>query len=320
MQELPVNRFGQTPLNTSVLAYGAMSIGDDPELAGGVAPSLLHALDSGVNVIDTARIYPGSEDIIRATLRAWRGPRPLISTKVQTQCLDAWRFPHPIAQAYTAQSIRRSVDASLLALGVETLDIVHLHQWHYPWTHEPEWLHTLQTLRSQGKLRHIAVSAQDHEHDALLELVSRNMVDGVQLILNLFESRPLNAVLPLAQARGLGVIARCVLDSGGLSGVLSSADFLQRRFLQHAPFEEYNQRLQRLQAQMCPRYADNLAQLALRFAAFAPGVSTITLGLPGRDLVDSAVAALKLGPLHPDAMALIRREHVWTKNFYERLL
>jgi aryl-alcohol dehydrogenase-like predicted oxidoreductase len=317
----PLHRsFGRSGIEVSALAYGAMSIAADPGLADGVAPSLLRALERGVNLIDTARIYPGSEEIIRKTLAAWHGPRPLLSTKLQSRCEDAWRFPHPIAEAYTPQSIRRSVEESLAALGVETLDIVHLHQWHHAWTDEPAWLETLQALRREGKLRFIAVSAQDHEHDALLEIVSRGSVDGVQLILNLFESRPLNAVLPLAEARGVGVIGRCVMDSGGLSGTLTPADFAARRFLQHAPFDLYAARLGALERAFCPAHADGLAELSLRFAAHAPGVATVTLGLPSVRLVDDAIAMLAKGPLAAEAFTAIHREHVWTKNFYERLL
>ncbi|WP_077034371.1 aldo/keto reductase [Pelomonas sp. KK5] len=312
--------FGHSGLLVSSLAYGAMSITADPGIAAGVAPSLLRALERGVNLIDTARIYPGSEALVRSSLAAWRGPRPLISTKLQTRCLDAWRFPHPLHEAYTPASIRQSVDESLAALGVETLDIVHLHQWHYGWTHEPDWLETLQALRREGKLRCIAVSAQDHEHDALLELVSRRMVDGIQLIVNLFESRPLNAVLPLAEARGVGVIGRCVMDSGGLAGGLGREDFAARRFLQHAPYDEYRRRLDRMEAALCPQHAGSLAELALRFAAFAPGVSSITLGTSTAAWVDQALAVLDKGPLAQEAVRLIAREHVWSKNFYEELL
>lgn len=320
MTSLPQNAYGHTGLHVSVLTYGAMSVTADLDVIDGVAPSLLRALERGVNLIDTARIYPGSEEIVRKTLAVWRGPRPLISTKVQTQCLDAWRFHHPLREAYTPQSIRKSVEDSLRALGTETLDIVHLHQWHYGWTHELEWLDALHTLRAQGKLRFVAISAQDHEHDALLEVMSRNLVDGVQLILNIFESRPLNAAIPLARERGIGVIGRCVMDSGGLSGALTREDFLARRFLEHAPFSEYEQRLGALRQALCPRFASNVAELALRFAAFGDGVSTITLGLPSTPLVDQTIGVLERGPLDPEAIELIRREHVWTKNFYEKLL
>jgi aryl-alcohol dehydrogenase-like predicted oxidoreductase len=312
--------YGSSGLNVSAIAYGAMSLAQDPEIRKGVAPSLLRALERGVNLIDTARVYPGSEALIASTLRAWSGPRPLISTKLQSACRDAYRFYHPSQAAYPRRQIEQSVEESLVALGVERLDIVHVHQWHYLWTHEPEWLDALRLLREQGKVGCIAISAQDHEHDALLEMVSRGSIDGVQVIFNVFESRPLSALLPLAAKRGVGVIARCVYDSGGLSDALSDADFAGRRFLQLAPVAQYRARLQELRERFIPQHAGSIAELALRFVLSAPQVSAATLGLSSARLVDAAMSAAARGPLPADVVELLRREHVWTRNFYERLL
>lgn len=312
--------YGASGLEVSVLTYGAMGVRADPGLKDGVAPSLIAALERGVNLIDTARVYPGSEEIVAATLRAWTGPAPLISTKLRSEARDAWRFPHPVAEAYPPDAIRRSVEESLRALSVERLDIVHLHQWWYGWLSDLSWLETLHALRDEGKLGLIAISVQDHEHDAALELVSRGLVDGVQAIVHLFESRPANAFLPLARAKGVGVIARCVLDSGGLGERLTREAFAARPFLKHAPYEEYQARVEALEARFTPGVAASLPELAIRFAASLEGVSTLTLGMPDRRFVEAAVEALAAGPLPAEAVTAIRREHVWTRNFYERLL
>lgn len=304
----------------SALAFGAMGIAYDPALRNGISGSLLHALDQGVTLIDTARAYPESESIIARTLREWRGAAPVISTKLAPANRDGFRFGGPIGDYYKPADIVASVDRSLAALAVERLDIVHLHQWHYRWTHEPEWLDTLAGLKQAGKIGLIAVSAQDHEHDALLEIVSRRMVDGVQLILNLFESRPMNSLLPRAAERGVGVIARCVLDSGGLAGPLSDAEFASRPFLKHAPPSEYRRRSEALAKRFVPDLAASLPELAIRFALSPGAVSSLTLGLAGRDQVDAAIAAVAAGPLPDAAVMEIRRHHVWTKNFYEALV
>ena len=316
---MDVRSYGKSGLQISAIAYGAMTLAADPQLRDGVAPSLLRALERGVTLIDTARVYPKSEELIASTLRAWRGPRPIISTKLHSASRDAYRFHCPIADAYPLQRIRESVEGSLRALDVEQLDIVHLHQWHYLWTHERCWLDTLHALREEGKIRCIAISAQDHEHDALLEIVSAGLVDGVQVIFNVFESRPMSALLPLARERGVGVIARCVYDNGGLSGTLSAEEFLARRFLQHAPYEQYRVRLDELTHRFIPVEAGSIAELALRFVLSAPGVSAATLGMPETRLVDAAVDAAERGPLSAATVDGIRREHVWTRNFYERL-
>jgi aryl-alcohol dehydrogenase-like predicted oxidoreductase len=316
---LDVRSYGKSGLDVSSIAYGAMTLAADPQIRDGVAPSLLRALERGVTLIDTARVYPKSEELIASTLRAWSGPRPIISTKLHSASRDAYRFHCPIAEAYPPQRIRESVEGSLRALGVEQLDIVHLHQWHYLWTHERSWLDTLHALREERKIRCIAISAQDHEHDAVLEIVSAGLVDGVQVIFNVFESRPLSALLPLARERGVGVIARCVYDSGGLSGMLTPEEFRARRFLQHAPYEQYQARLDELARRFIPAEADSISELALRFALSVLGVSAATLGMPETRLVDAAIDAAERGPLSTATVEAIRREHVWTRNFYERL-
>ena len=68
-----------------------------------------------------------------------------------------------------------------------------------------------------------------------------------------------------------------------------------------------------------PAEAGSIAELALRFALSVPGVSAATLGMPEVDLVDAAIDAAERGPLAPTTVEAIRREHVWTRNFYERL-
>ncbi|MFC3077752.1 aldo/keto reductase [Phenylobacterium terrae] len=316
---MELRSYGATGLSVSPLAYGAMTVRSDPALKDGVAPSLLAALEAGVTLIDTARAYPDSEAIIAATLKVWGGPKPLISTKLRSRSREAYRVYRPAHEAYPAEAIRDSVEASLRALQVDALDIVHLHQWHYAWTHELGWLETLQRLREAGKLRSIAVSVQDHEHDAALELVSRGLVDGVQAIVHVFESRPANALLPLARTRGAGVIARCALDSGGLTGEFGEAEFAARTFLKHAPFGEYAARLAALREAFVPDVAGTLTELALRFVLSLPGVSSLALGMAERRFVDAALEAVRRGPLPAEAVDAIRREHVWTRNFYERL-
>ena len=312
--------YGDSGLTVSALCYGAMTIAQDPDLHDDVAPSLLRALEGDVRLVDTARVYPRSEAIVAATLKAWRGERPVISTKLAPLSAATFRECRPIAEAFTPASIRRSVEDSLTALDVATLDIVHLHQWWHPWTYEDEIFATLDALRREGKIGYAAISVGDHEHDAALEAVSRRRVDGIQLIVNLFESRPLASILPLAGLRGVGVIARCALDSGGLTGTLTEADFRARLFLKYAPFGDYAARLHALAERFVPAVAPTLADLALRFALSAPGVSAVTIGMPSVAMVDACLAAVRQGPLPDEAMAAIRREHVWTKNFYERLL
>ena len=66
--------------------------------------------------------------------------------------------------------------------------MLQLHQWYYRWSHDSEWLERSRRCAARQD-RFIGVSAQDHEHDAVLKLVDDRLVDAVQLVLNAFESR-----------------------------------------------------------------------------------------------------------------------------------
>lgn len=308
--------FGTSGLHVSPVTFGAMRITPDDDGASSV---LLHALERGVTAIDTARNYGESEAIVGRTLRQWRGPRPLIATKVKPLDTSNWRFHVPIEAQFTPASIVASVDASLETLGVERIDYLQLHQWYYSWSHAPDWLETMHRLQAHGKIGHFGVSAQDHEHDGVLKVVDDRMVDGVQIVLNAFESRPLVSVVPLALTRGVGVVARSVFDhSGGLAGAATRETLARDVKLSAASPEivtEYLSRIDRLR-QEARAHGLSLAALSVRFALSHPGVSTLAISMTTTAQVDEAIAAAAEGPLPDDLFARVCRDHVWVKNFY----
>jgi aryl-alcohol dehydrogenase-like predicted oxidoreductase len=309
--------FGKTGYQTSPIAFGAMRINANSQ---GCSPELLYSLENGINFIDTARNYGESESIVGKTLKQWKGDPPFISTKVKPLDTGNWRFYVPVEKQFTPQSIVESVESSLRTLGVECIDLVQLHQWYYLWGHRTEWIETLKSLQEQGKIKHIGVSAQDHEHDAVLGLIESNSIDAVQLFVNAFESRPFVSAIPLAEQRDVGVIARCVFDhSGALAGaanreMLESTDVK----LSHASpsiVTEYLDRIARLR-DLAADYALGMPELSLRFALSHPGVSNVAVSLSCSEHVDEVVRSAENGPLPEELFQKICREHVWVKNFY----
>ncbi|MCU0785777.1 MAG: aldo/keto reductase [Verrucomicrobia bacterium] len=309
-------RFGSTGLKTTPTAFGAMRLTAND---AGFSPVLLHALECGINFIDTARNYGESEAIVGRTLREWRGTRPFIATKVKPRDITNWRFYVPLETQFTPESITASVETSLRTLGVDCLDFVQLHQWYYLWTQRPEWLDTFHALKAQGKIRFFGVSAQDHEHDGVLKLVEDRLVDGVQVLLNAFESRPFVSVIPLAAQRRVGLVARCIFDHSGALAGNATRELLARDVkLANASPEivtEYLARIERLR-RVAADHGLSLVELAVRFALSHPGVSTLAVSLTSQEQVDAAVAAADKGALPEELFHRICREHVWVKNFY----
>lgn len=308
--------FGSSGITVSPIAFGAMRITGD---ANGISTVLLQALERGVTCIDTARNYGDSEAVVGRTLREWRGPRPFLATKVRPRDVSNWRFYVPMREQFTRDSILASVDTSLRTLGVETIDLLQLHQWYYRWSHEDEWRRAFDDLQSSGKVRCCGVSAQDHEHDGVLKIVDDRMVDGVQVILNAFESRPLVSVVPLAQARGVGVIGRCVFDhAGALAGVATPESLARDVKLAHASpalVSEYLRRVDRLRDE-AKALGMSLVELSVRFALTHPGVSTLAISLASDAHVTEVCTAAERGPLDAPVFDRIAREHVFVKNYY----
>lgn len=277
--------FGRMGTLVSEITYGAMHL-DKEELRNGVSASLLYALEQGITSIDTARGYGGSETIIGRTLKEWRGPRPFVATKIRPGSDKSWRQYVPIEETFTPASIRESVEMSLRELQVERLDFVELHQWYYLWTHRPEWLETFRALKAEGKIAGFGISTQDHEHDAVLQAVDAGWIDGVQVIFNLFESRPLTSLLPLARMRNVGVIARNVLDHGGLTRVMTPAEFAVNGMLSKPSASGYADRIAPL-AKIAAESGQSLLQLAIRFALTPPAISTLTLAIGPREHIST---------------------------------
>ena len=77
--------FPATGDQLSVLGFGAMGFAgwfgpiDDTE----AVRSLHTALDLGVNVVDTARAYGRSEEVVGTALKRWSGTRPFVATKIE---------------------------------------------------------------------------------------------------------------------------------------------------------------------------------------------------------------------------------------------
>ncbi|GAB1855491.1 aldo/keto reductase [Flavobacteriaceae bacterium MHTCC 0001] len=308
--------FGKTGFETTPIAFGAMRIKENDK---GVSEALLYALEQGVNFIDTARNYGESERIVGATLKEWNGDKPFIATKVKPKDVSNWRFYVPIEEQFTPESIIESVETSLRTLQVDCLDLIQMHQWYYLWGQRPEWLDTLKTLQKQGKVKYIGVSAQDHEHDAVLKLIDENTVDAVQLFMNAFESRPFVSAIPLCEQREVGSIIRCIYDHSGSLAVGGNRDVLATDVkLSNASPEIVTEYINRIDAlkQDVENHGMTLSELAVRFALSKPGVSNIAASMSSPKRVDQAIQAAQKGPLPEAVFQHICRNHVWVKNFY----
>jgi methylglyoxal reductase len=79
----------------------------------------------------------------------------------------------------------------------------------------------LRALKEQGKARTVGISVPDHRSDMVLPIVMSGTIDSVQTVINIFDPCALENLVPICQKHRVAVIARCILDEGGLTGFLT---------------------------------------------------------------------------------------------------
>ncbi len=321
------NAFGRSGKQVSRLGYGAMGLGgvfgqyDDKELVY----SVLHSLEQGVNFIDTARNYGESERIVGLALREWKGESPFVASKIQSKGepgASGWGMPIPVETAFPKGWLRQSTEISLQQLGVETIDLMQLHQYWPQWDRVDYWIEELLQLKQEGKIRSIGISIPDQRHDMALSIIQSGKIDSVQTVFNIFDPLPLDCLIPLCQENDVAVIARCIMDEGGLTGFLTEdttfeeGDF-RKSYFEYLPRQIYIDRVNKLRDAFIPKYAGSLAELAIKFVLHHPGVTTAITSMHVPQYADENIAAVDYEPLPDEVFEEIRRHHRWVRNFYE---
>jgi aryl-alcohol dehydrogenase-like predicted oxidoreductase len=201
--EIRKRRLGRTDLEVTERGLGAM---DTPQVPEG-EETLNTALDLGINFVDTAREYEGSEYLIGRAVRSSGGKAFYISTKTMRRERDG---------------AQHDVDRSLGVLGVDSVDLYHLHDvssadaWNAV-MREDGALAGLKIARERGLIRHIGMSS--HSLDVLEKAINSGEFDAGMLEYSAFY-RETEALLTLARAMDVGVIAmRPLGGSGRMSGV-----------------------------------------------------------------------------------------------------
>lgn len=275
--------FGKQGFSVSALGLGAGSIGD-PTLDDAQVGALLdQALEMGITLIDTARSYGEAEERIGRHL-ARRRNQFVLSTKVGYGIRGH--------KDWTYGCIAAGIDAALKRMRTDYLDIVHLHSCPLETLQHGDVIRALHKARDQGKLR---VAAYSGENAELLWAIESGHFGGVECSVNLFDQRCLDHVLPLAQVRGIGVIAKRPLANAPWR-------FAERPVGDYC--EEYWLRWQAMGIA-----ADDMdwPELALRFAVHAPAVCCAIVGTASIEHLRQDKEYAERGPLPPARLESIRQ-------------
>jgi aryl-alcohol dehydrogenase-like predicted oxidoreductase len=208
--------FGRTGWEISEIGFGAWAIGADwGQVSEADAREALHkSIDQGVNFIDTADVYGDgrSERLIAQVLKE-RSEQVYVATKAGRRL-----NPH-VTEGYNRQNLTNFVERSLVNLDVEALDLLQLHCPPTEVYDNPEVFEVLDDLTKAGKIRHYGVSVEKVEE--AIKAIQFPNVKSVQIIFNIFRTRPAELFFQLAQERQVAVLARVPLASGLLSGKMT---------------------------------------------------------------------------------------------------
>jgi len=179
----------------------------------------------------------------------------------------------------------------------------------------------LQALKEEEKVRFIGISNPDMRADTALPLVQSGLIDSVQTVINIFDPTPFDCLVPLAMENDVAIIARCVMDEGGLSGFLTEETVFEehdfrKTFFARVPRSVYIERVNHLK-QYIPKYASSLAGLAIKFATQHPGVTTAITSMHVSKYANENIEVMNEDVLPARVFEEIRKFHRWVRNFYD---
>ena len=229
-----MRRLGPHGPELSVLGVGTAPIGSGREWLywgaqdeGEAVDAILAGLDAGANWIDTAPFYGWgrAEEIVRRALRRHRDD-VFVYTNVGTvpaECALSRMDNRP-------EAIRADLEASLLRLGRDYVDLVHIHDVDPSVPIEDSWW-ALQELIEEGKALWAGLS--NHTGQLVQRAHRLAPVTSVQEQLSLLAWPDDPGVLDVARAHGIGILAWAPLASGFLTdgfdvGALEEDDFRRR--------------------------------------------------------------------------------------------
>jgi len=247
-------RFGRTELSVSAIGFGGGHIGEDFRTEEDVANLLNTALDSGINLIDTARGYGKSEDRIGKHL-SHRREDFILSTKIGYGIDGIPDWSPEIISAGIAEALR--------LCRTDRIDIVHLHSCPVETLQYEDMLNALVNEKEKGTVRYIAYSG---ENEPLDYAVGLNVFDSIQCSVNIADQQSVQRVFPKTIEKGMGVIAKRPVAN-------MAWRFSERPAGEYA--EVYWDRLQQMNLNTAGM---DWMELALRFTISVPGVHSCIVG------------------------------------------
>lgn len=287
--------FGRTGFNTSLLGFGSAPVAflkTDPQQ---VVAMLNHMLDAGMNLIDTAAMYPGSEEFIGQHLSNRRRDYVLVSkcgTKVSE--IDAPEFSYEL--------VKQQVDRALKALRTNVIDVMLLHSCDLATLQRGDALRALVEAKQAGKIRNAGYSG---DNDAVAWAAARPEVTAVEMTINIVDQANIDNGLAVAKKHNVGVVVKRPVANAAWK------DPSQQQGLYKDYSKPYVERLAKMKLTPADLgFAGDpekvWPEIAIRFAISHEGTNTAVAGTTNPQNAQANMAAIEKGPLPPDVVQKIR--------------
>lgn len=256
------------------------------------------ARESGMTLVDTAECYGDhlSERHVGAAVKRDRD-RWIIATKFGHRFTALFKRE----ERWGAVDVQAQLEASLEALGVQTIDLYQFHSGPNSVFDNEELWSMLARQKTAGKIRHVGISissglsAADLQHQA--GRAREVGAEVFQVVYNRLQRGPEESILPLAREENIGVLARVPLASGFLSGKYrEGAVFAPEDHRSHKSAAEISRtaaEVERIQKEEVPAGV-SLASWALAWCLRTPGVAAVIPGCKSAEQVKQNAAAVKL--------------------------
>ncbi len=297
-------KLGRTGLEVSVAGLGCgghsrlgMTAGKDEAHAARVVS---HALDLGINFIDTARAYRTESAVGKAI--AGRRDTVVVSTKVSPGRGDS---------LLTARELTASLEKSLTRLGTDYVDVFHLHG-----VRREQYDHCVDVLvpemqkqRDLGKLRFLGITEQfvgDPGHRMLQRALPDDHFDVIMVGFSLLNPSARERVFPHTLANDVGTlimfaVRRALSRPEALkelvAGLVERGEVDARHLNGDDPLHFVREHSD----------VSSIVEAAYRFCRYEPGAHVILTGTGNANHLTQNVAAIQAPPLPTEVSAMLRQ-------------
>ena len=303
-------KLGNSDIEVSRFCLGCMSFGDpaskmhdwtlNPEQSETI---IKHALDLGINFIDTANTYSSgtSEEYVgRAIKRNIARDKVILATKVY------FNEGH-----LSKTAIEREIDGSLRRLGTDYVDLYIIHRFDYS-TPIEETMAALHHLVQSGKVRALGASAMYGYQFYNMQLVAKQNgwtpFVSMQNHYNLLYREDERELIPICKQFNVSLTPYSPLAAGRLSRLEWQTNTLRSKtdktaVAKYDSTQQIDMNIVKRVNEIAQKYTVTMTQIALAWQ-FAKGVASPIIGATKIHYLDDSVGALKVS-LNKDDIAYL---------------